>query len=285
MKYLVLLSCLLFNSSLFPVGFVAGTLVKTEWNYTPIEQVQRGTRVFCYDNDISPHFSFVMQAIKRQTESIIQITCAEESIFAAPDHKFLLASNKWVEASTLKSGDKLVTMHGPLEVNNVEVIEENAETYDLAIENYETFFISTYDILVHNMEMAIIPAVYYLGGVTLAGAVKVTAYTGGAIAAAWAVDQIKNNVNNMIDKKWRRPHTGLPKWGDPIYCDNQSTVGEGGKVEIPEGTYGYIAGPDGPMTPAEYKNYYESMHDTIDFSRSQYYPIITIELLYSHSFL
>ncbi|MHA1874809.1 MAG: polymorphic toxin-type HINT domain-containing protein [Promethearchaeota archaeon] len=264
MKRLFLLLGLLVSQSIFSQGFLAGTLVKVPDGYKPIEQIEEGEFVLCYDhrnNCLEP--GRVIQALIRQTESLVKITFDGESIFTVHDQEF--NSDKfWIKASNLSIERTLWSLNNhQLPIDNIEIIEESAYVYDLSILKFGRYLVSLHDIEVHNC----ITEAFYKNPEKTIELVQL-AYRGLGIFITAKIPQYLDNVSSKMSQMRHKYRTCQEAPAIPV---------REGKVKIQEGTYGYVESPAGPMTPGEFKEYYESAHHNTNFAGSKYIPIITIK--------
>lgn len=153
---IVLLLSLFSNNIIFSTGFAAGTLIRAESGYVPIEQIKEGDQVIGFDSNQAPDCCKVASVAKRQSEKLVKITIEDEFFIVAPDQLFLAPQNTWVQAVNLEPGNVIMGLHESCAIKNVEVVEECAELYTLSIENKRMFFISRHDVAVFNFPNRIV---------------------------------------------------------------------------------------------------------------------------------
>ncbi len=140
------------------VCFKAGTLIATDNGLTNIENIKPGDYVLSKNvqtNEIG--FKKVTQIFERDTNRISKLLIGNELIETTPNHRFWAESEKnnfaggWKTANKLTKEFKLIDSVGQVqEVNNVDNIQENSNVYNLEIEDWHTYFVSSKKILVHN---------------------------------------------------------------------------------------------------------------------------------------
>lgn len=152
MKYTLLLIGLSFSHCIHPEGFIAGTLIKTEQGYVPIEELKEGDNVSSFDPRRIYTTSPVIQVVRKKTASLVKITIDDEVIFAAPDQRFLSATfhggNSWIAAASIQPNSAL----GAHQIRDVETLEIETDVYILSVATYGNFIVSEHGICVHNFE-------------------------------------------------------------------------------------------------------------------------------------
>lgn len=91
-----------------------GQLVTTVGGVKPIEQIQPGDLVYCYDEKtMQPTISRVLQRMNNGPKACVKIKWQSSGqgdvgeLVCTPDHQILLKSGAWAAAETLKRGDKV----------------------------------------------------------------------------------------------------------------------------------------------------------------------------------
>lgn len=163
-------------------GFLHGTQVKTPIGYVAIEELQVNDFVMCCDAE----WSFVERAVialhKKRFTHYVKIIVGAEFICVAVDQKFYIPQEQiWCEARYLVPGDMLLSSGLTLmTIDDVVNVDEEAMVYDITVDGYHNFCVSSYDIHVHN----VIPAIAFgLSWVFGMGAIE---FTGATLAVAGA---------------------------------------------------------------------------------------------------
>lgn len=169
LRSLILLSLLIINPMLGE-GFIAGTLVRTPHNHTPIEQLKENDLVSTYDfkNNVLVNKE-ITKITKNKVNKIIQLIIKGQVIEVAADHKFFcpmaetsLFKNQWTKAENLKPNQFILSNAKELiKIDNILEIKKEDYVYCISIKNNPNFFVSEKDILVHNF--VIMPAIYAFG--------------------------------------------------------------------------------------------------------------------------
>ncbi|MEI3790885.1 MULTISPECIES: PAAR-like protein [unclassified Chryseobacterium] len=134
--------------------FLAGTFVHTIDGLIPIENIQIGDIVFCYDkiNNVTTK-NKVTRIYNNWTDKFIKITTDKEIISATFKHLFWIEDeSKWITAKELKTDMILKS----LSLNNILVkkidYQKDVElsTFNIEVENNHNYFVGNQGILVHN---------------------------------------------------------------------------------------------------------------------------------------
>ena len=76
-----------------------------------------------------------------------------ERITATPKHPFYVPNQGWTDAIELRAGDRLQLLNGEyviVEQVQHEILESPIKVYNFEVEDFHTYFVSKYSILVHN---------------------------------------------------------------------------------------------------------------------------------------
>jgi len=133
--------------------FAEGTLVKIENGYAPIETLQKGDLVACYNfENTEVAYSKVNEVYCNSGENLLKIYINDDIIECTQNHQFWSVNYKdWILAKDLNEGDRLLSANGDrLQVKQIQFFEQQSTTYNLEIDNYHNYFVSSLDILVHN---------------------------------------------------------------------------------------------------------------------------------------
>lgn len=142
------------TSTIFPEGFIAGTLIKTRNGYVPIEQLKENDSVISYGFKNKELCECKILKIKKQNyDKAIKIKANGSEIITALDHKFYLPLSKkrWGIASELKPKDSILrNIQYITQIDEVTKINCTSDFYSLSIDKYHNFFITELDFFVHN---------------------------------------------------------------------------------------------------------------------------------------
>ncbi|MFK6999568.1 polymorphic toxin-type HINT domain-containing protein [Flavobacterium oreochromis] len=133
--------------------FAKGTLVKIENGYAPIETLQKGDLVACYNfENTEVIYSEVNEIYCNTGENIFKIYIDDDIIECTQNHQFWSVTHKdWVIARNLSEGDLLLSANGnSIRIKQIQFFEKQITTYNLEVEDYHNYFVSSLDILVHN---------------------------------------------------------------------------------------------------------------------------------------
>ena len=134
--------------------FVAGTLVKTQAGYTPIEEVYAGDMVWAWDETTgNVALKQVVETYVNKTSELVHVFVNSEEIITTPSHPFYSPVKGWTDAIHLRAGDVLVLVNGEyvvVEKIQHEILEKPITVYNFQVEDYHTYYISQSSVLVHN---------------------------------------------------------------------------------------------------------------------------------------
>ncbi len=134
--------------------FIAGTLVLTANGYVPIEEIEAGDRVFAENPETGEKgIRTVVQTFVNETDELVHVTVNGEVITTTPEHPFYVPQKGWTGAIHLRAGDILVLSNGEyvvVEKIEHELLESPALVYNFEVEDFHTYYVSEYGVLVHN---------------------------------------------------------------------------------------------------------------------------------------
>jgi len=182
----------LIESQLVAEGFFHGTQVKTPMGYVAIEELQINDSVMCCDNEWSLREQPISALYQKRVTHYMKILVNNESIYAAADQKFyVLKKEIWCEAQALMPGDFLLSnCENLIVVDDVIFIDQEATLYDITVDGYHNFCISSRDIHVHNVIPVIAAGFSWVVGL---GAVEITQATLAVVGTAIAFVVSRND--------------------------------------------------------------------------------------------
>ena len=137
--------------------FVAGTQVLTEGGLKPIEEVEIGDMVWAKDPISGQSDWKEVVALFTNTEKPIYAVEVEvdnnqvEIIESTDDHPYFVVGKGWIEAIDLQPGEQLESNDGKvIIVNTVKPANRSEVSYNFTVENYHTYYVTEYGVLVHN---------------------------------------------------------------------------------------------------------------------------------------
>ena len=135
--------------------FVAGTLVMTASGLMAIEKIKAGDRVLSADPEtMQTGYKSVLETYIREVDRLIHLTVNGETIVTTYDHPFYVKDKGFVNAEQLWIGAELVDNNGNTlcieQICREELDNELIRVYNFKVEEYHTYFVSCYSILVHN---------------------------------------------------------------------------------------------------------------------------------------
>ena len=138
-----------------PTCFSGDTEVYTSDGLVCIEEISVGDEVLAYDYETGEtELKEVLNVWVKETDEILHVSTSDgETIDTTTNHPFYVEEKGWVAAGDLVVGDTLVTVDGDeVEVTDLQ-LEKLAEpilVYNLEVEDFHTYFVSEYGVLVHN---------------------------------------------------------------------------------------------------------------------------------------
>jgi hypothetical protein len=131
--------------------FVAGTQVLTQQGMRPIETVRVGDVVLAQDVDSGElAFKPVLRTTVRPAGPLLQVQVGRDVFQATGGHLFWVAGEGWVKAKNLSSGMDVHCLRGSL-ASLVTSISLQAETYNLVVADFHTYFVGQERVLTHDV--------------------------------------------------------------------------------------------------------------------------------------
>lgn len=137
-------------------GFVAGTLVKTPEGYSAIESLSVGDFVMSCDFEGGCVERRVLAIHQKQASRYLEINVAGEKIGVGYSHMLFSAEkNFWTNATSIEASSILLNAQNQnMTVSGTHPVLETVTLYSLSVEQFQNYFVSKADILVHNYTMA-----------------------------------------------------------------------------------------------------------------------------------
>lgn len=138
--------------------FASGTKILTINGLINIENIKIGDSVWSFsDKSKVLGINRVSSISKKITNQFVRIYLDSICLLATPDHPFWL-ENKWVEAKNLQKGESLKSFNGRhVIIDSLSIQDTLATVYNFEVENYHTYFVSSFQILVHNNDICQAP--------------------------------------------------------------------------------------------------------------------------------
>ena len=137
-----------------PSCFVAGTFVMAVAGMVAIEKIKSGDKVISTDPETmetSP--KTVLETYIREVTTLVHLTVNGEEIVTTVDHPFYVKNQGFVKAGELIVGDELLDVNGNVllvENFDVELTEKPVTVYNFQVEDFHTYHVSGFSVLVHN---------------------------------------------------------------------------------------------------------------------------------------
>jgi RHS repeat-associated protein len=156
-RYLAVLTATAILTTLIgKVCFTEDTLIRTEEGYKEIKEIKVGDRVYSENPETGEKgLKRVVNVFINETKVIEHVFVEGEEIKTTPLHPFWVAGKGWVAAGDLMVGDKVQLYSGNVkEISSIsyEYLEVPVKVYNFEVEDWHTYFVTEYDILVHNAD-------------------------------------------------------------------------------------------------------------------------------------
>ena len=152
-----------------PTCFTGDTEVYTDSGLVCIEDIEVGDKVWAYNPETGEtELKEVLNVWVKETDEILHVSTSDgETIDTTTNHPFYVEEKGWVAAGDLEVGDTLVTADGDeVEVTDLELekLAEPITVFNLEVEDFHTYFVGEYGVLVHNKYHKHHSDPKYLGG-------------------------------------------------------------------------------------------------------------------------
>jgi len=153
---LISLGSELFNRS---ACFTEETLIYTKDGYKEIKDIQVGDEVYSENPETGEKgLKRVLNVFVNEIKELVHLKVGDQEIKTTSTHPFWVERKGWVDAGELKPGDRLVMYSGEvLEVDEayVEYLDRPVKVYNFEVEDWHTYFVSEYNVFVHNAECGV----------------------------------------------------------------------------------------------------------------------------------
>lgn len=132
--------------------FVAGTPVWTIHGPVDIDKLRVGDLVLSQNVETGElAFKPVVRTSVRPAEPLTRVQIGDETLLSTSGHLLWVSGKGWVKAGKLESGMQVHCLNGALPVLEVEQNVAGAETYNLAIDGFSTYFAGAARLLSHDV--------------------------------------------------------------------------------------------------------------------------------------
>ena len=132
--------------------FAAGTPVFTLTGFVEIEKIKVGDLVLA-QNVESGELAFkpVFRASVRPSEPLCDVQVGNLTFHATRGHPLWVSGNGWVKVGNLKSGMQVHALSGTMPVLSVDGAAAAAETFNLIVADFHTYFVGEDRVLSHDL--------------------------------------------------------------------------------------------------------------------------------------
>jgi hypothetical protein len=129
---------------------VRGTPVWTKTGQRPIELLERGDFVLSQNVETGEiRYQPVLARTLRPSGPVVQVSTHDEKLLATRGHPFWVEGSGWQMAKEVANGATLHSLAGVATVDSV-TSAKDAETYNLVVANFSTYFVGASGILAHD---------------------------------------------------------------------------------------------------------------------------------------
>ena len=147
-----------------PYCFAEGTKVLTESGMKNIEEIKVGEKVYAINIDTNQReLKEVTNVIENNSKEIYELTIEGEIVKATPKHKFYIIDKGWTMACELEEGDIIASKEENITINKIKLVtyDEPIKVYNLTVDDFHTYLITEYEVLVHNAGSVVNPGSTY----------------------------------------------------------------------------------------------------------------------------
>ena len=134
--------------------FTGDTLVATENGQIRIDELQVGDKVWAYNVETGEtELKTVLKVYVHSVDEILHLYTDEGVIDTTTNHPFFVIGKGWTAAGDLVEGDEVYNLDGSTSVvlgSEIEKLDECVLVYNLEVEDFHSYFVGEYKILVHN---------------------------------------------------------------------------------------------------------------------------------------
>ena len=134
--------------------FVAGTMVLTATGLVAIENIRVGDKVISTDPEtFETAEKTVLETYIREDSKLIHLMINGEEIITTETHPFYVNNRGFVNAGELAIGDELLDSNCNVllvENHSVELTDKPTKVYNFQVEDFHTYHVSEFGLLVHN---------------------------------------------------------------------------------------------------------------------------------------
>jgi RHS repeat-associated protein len=135
--------------------FTEDTLIIVKNGAKLIKDIEIGDEVYSANPETGEKgLKKVTNVFVSETNVLVHVFTGNEEIRTTLGHPFWVEGKGWIDAAYLEAGDKLRTYDGELvEIVKVklEYLDEVIKGYNFEVEDWHTYFVSSTEVLVHNM--------------------------------------------------------------------------------------------------------------------------------------
>ncbi len=182
--------------------FAPDTKIATPSGFTDIEDLEAGDEVWAFDAETGELAVKKVSAIHhREVESSVELWAGDEHVTTTAEHPFWVDGRGWATAKELAPGDVLWRLDGgTVEMEDVVDQPWPLTVYNLEVEGFQTFFVSSAGILVHNKTpVPRVPAGQVRAVLGLSAAERATFAGGAATRTVLAEDLVATRVFSRIE--------------------------------------------------------------------------------------
>ncbi|MTI30878.1 polymorphic toxin-type HINT domain-containing protein [Xanthovirga aplysinae] len=136
--------------------FPEGTPVHTENGIRPIEQLQKGEKVWAWNEETGEvSLREIADTMQRTADATLELSFENGQLETTAEHPFFTKKG-WKEAGDLEVGDKVRNLQGVwLLVKAIDFRYESKKVYNFEVTDFHTYFVGEHGFLVHNSQVCV----------------------------------------------------------------------------------------------------------------------------------
>ncbi len=183
-------------------GFISGTLIKTPFGYTQIDQLNIGDKVISTNHNLVAEECLITYITHHTIDCCMKIGINNKYVYTAPNQKFYSYNQKkWVSAHQLQPSDLLMNWHGKcVVIDTLEIVNDKYTMYQLSVDINHTFCISPHNLIAHNSHFVVLNLFPYVTPIITeiiqTGLAISTTFIGAFFAQKISKKHRHNNIRN-----------------------------------------------------------------------------------------
>ena len=152
----------------------------------------------------------VLETYIREVTTLVHLTVNGEEIVTTVDHPFYVKNQGFIKAGELIVGDELLDVNGNVllvENLDVELTDDSVKVYNFQVEDYHTYHVSGFGVLVHNA------------------------------SNDYNIEKLESYANSELSSEGSAIHPNVPEWHQGEPCRGVMEIGDA-KIPLQSGSAG-----------------------------------------------